>query len=200
MLTKLLHRVVAHPSMYELVQTLGGSITTRRVLSAQIVQFSNIQRIFDLGGGTGLYRGLWPSGCSYTCLDLDVAKLRGFANRYPRDSCLLADATQIPCVSGSIDVVTCLNVSHHLPEAVFVRLIGESHRVLKPGGAFVFLDAIWPPANLAARLLWQYDRGSYPHTWEYLVKEIAKCYAIGHREYFSIWHRYLLCVGITECQ
>jgi SAM-dependent methyltransferase len=198
MLTKALHHVVQNPWIYERVQFLAGVEHTRRRLTAQIAPLSAAASVLDLGGGTGLYGGLWPRTCHYVCLDVDMLKLRSFFSKRPGGIALCADATRVPIRSGSVDVVMCIAVSHHLTDKLLERLINESVRVLKDGGAFIFVDAVWEPSKLARRLLWKYDRGSYPRTAENLLSVISNHYRLIHDEQYSVYHEYLLCVGVKR--
>lgn len=198
MLTNVLHRIVQNPWIYERVQFLAGAEHIRRRLAAQIAPLSAATSTLDLGGGTGLYRSLWPCACHYVCLDTDMVKLRGFSNKQPGGIALCADATQVPIRSRSVDVVMCMAVSHHLTDKLLEQLINESVRVLKDGGAFIFVDAVWEPSKLAGRLLWKYDRGSYPRTAEYLRSVISNHYRFIHNEQYSVYHEYLLCVGVKR--
>ena len=195
MLTDVLHRLVAIPRVYDLVQNLAGAQQVRRRLSARIAQLGEARLILDLGGGTGMYCDLWPTQSTYICLDLDWIKLQGFVEKHPSGIPLLADVTAIPVERDSVDMIICTAVSHHLPEALLQRLVYASARVLKPAGTFVFLDAIYQPGLWAGRLLWKYDRGSHPHTAEKLHAIISTNYQIVHAERFSVYHEYLLCVG-----
>lgn len=47
---------------------------------------------------------------------------------------VVADVDALPIRDGSIDVVTCFAVLHHLPDSM--RLAREAARVLRPGGVF----------------------------------------------------------------
>jgi SAM-dependent methyltransferase len=154
--------------------------------------------VLDLGGGTGLLGSFWPPTCAYTCLDIDMLKLQGFLRKYPAGIALLSDATQVPLKSCSVDVVLCALVTHHIPDALLAQLISESARVLKDTGRLVLMDAVWEPARWVGRLLWNYDRGSYPRTSETLYATISSHYAITHWEYFAVYHKYVLCVAIKQ--
>jgi SAM-dependent methyltransferase len=195
-----LHRIVSVPQIYDAVQVLAGSAIVRRVLAAEAAQLSCARLVLDLGGGTGIYRGIWPEGCSHICLDLDPVKLQGYTNRDPRGSALLADGAYIPIRSDSINVIVCTAMSHHLPDAFFRQLLEESARVLSPSGVFLFLDAIWQPNRALSCLLWKLDRGSYPRTAEHLRDEISHYYQIYHSESFSVFHEYTLYVGARNSE
>ena len=109
---------------------------------------------------------------------------------------ILADATAVPHRSNSIDVVLCVNVSHHLTDALLERLLTESMRVLKTSGTFLFFDAVWQPRRLGGRLLWKCDRGRYPRTVEHLRGMILNYYHISYQQSLFIVHEYFMCVGV----
>ena len=195
MLTKIPHRMAANPWIYDQVQLLAGARYVHRRLAAQIAPPNSASLVLDLGGGTGMVRGLWPPTCTYVCLDIDMLKLQGFLNRHPDGIALVADAARTPLESGSVDVVLCTFLSHHIPDELLTQLISESMRVLKNTGKFIFIDAIWEPTRWAGRLLWKYDRGSYPRTAETLYSAISNHCAIIHWEHFAVYHEYVLCVA-----
>jgi len=197
MLTRILHEIVAHPRIYDWVQVLAGADLMRRRLAAIVVQRcpSSPSIVLDLGGGTGLYRGLWPSAGRYVCLDLDTVKLRGFREKRLGDPAICADATRVPFNTDSVDVVVCTSLSHHLSDGHLEQMVSESARVLRVGGTFVFVDPVWEPSRLIGRLIWKYDRGSNPRRAGRLHDVIATHLRIVHEERYSIYHEYLLCVG-----
>ncbi|EFK97394.1 protein containing methyltransferase domain [sediment metagenome] len=71
---------------------------------------------------------------------------------------LLADASNIPVVSGSVDVITACAVLHHLPDPM--QFLTEAFRALKPGG-MLFTD--FDPNNRPSHgsLLFTYIRNIY---------------------------------------
>ena len=194
MLARILHDIAAHPRVYDQVQLLAGAEHTRRRLAA-IVTCTAAVSVLDLGGGTGLYRDLWPSASHYVCLDIDMIKLRGLLDKRLGSLALCADAAQVPLVSASVDVVMCTALSHHLPDWLLKQAASESARVLKGGGTFIFMDAVWQPGRPASRLLWKHDRGSYPRSADYLRTVLSDHYRLVHEEQYSVFHEYLLCVG-----
>jgi SAM-dependent methyltransferase len=141
---------------------------------------------------------LFPRDCIYTCLDSDVLKLRRFSTRYPNDGALLADAAGMPLDSESIDVVLCKFVSHHIAAKGLPALMSEAARVLKPAGRFVFVDAVWSPERRLARLLWKYDRGSFPRTEEDIKASITSHFDILAWERLTVFHRYAICVAALK--
>jgi ubiquinone/menaquinone biosynthesis C-methylase UbiE len=194
MLRRLLHWLVARPAIYNLVQTLAGQKQIHRRLQEVVQRLPAPAEVLDLGGGTGLYRGLF-AGARYICLDLEAAKLRQLRGSNPNAVVVQADATAVPLADGSVDLVLCTFLTHHLDERQLPLLVGQIHRILRPGGQVVFVDAVWQPSRWAGRLLWRYDRGSFPRPGRLLAEALGSCLRIEHQESFSIFHEYLLAVA-----
>jgi SAM-dependent methyltransferase len=195
MIKAMLHRIVANPRVYNIAQRLIGARYVHRQIDAQVAPVRDAALVLDLGGGTGINRDLWPPTSAFICLDTDPVKLHGFLRKHPHDIPLLGDATCVPLKADSVDVVLCAAVSHHLPDDALPSLFVEGVRSLKPGGRFIFLDAVWIPSRPMGRLLWKYDRGSYPRTKETLKALIAGQCEIVHWREFRLFHTYVLCVG-----
>lgn len=191
---KLLHKIVSNPYVYDRVQQLVGAPQVRQNLLTHLQGLGQAMAILDLGGGTGNNRALFSTEQPYICLDNDQLKLKGFREKFPKDTGLRADATRIPLQSASVDLVLCTAVSHHIPDEWLNRFFAEAVRVTKPEGRFVFLDAVWSPRRLPSRLLWRYDRGSYPRTIETLQVTLAKHGRILDWQTFAIYHRYVIAI------
>ena len=54
----------------------------------------------------------------------------------------MAAAEAMPFTDRQFDVVTCLYLFHELPPRVRRSVVGEIRRVLKPGGALIFVDSL----------------------------------------------------------
>jgi SAM-dependent methyltransferase len=195
MIKSTLHWFMANPRIYDLVQRLVGARYVHRRLEAQVAPVRSASLILDLGGGTGINRDLWPPESNYVCLDLDPIKLRGYRSKYTGDFPVLGDATRIPIKTGSMDAILCAAVSHHIPDDGLDSLFKEAARSLKAGGRFIFLDAVWVPTRWPGRLMWKYDRGSYPRKKEALKALMEKYTDIVYWQEFSYLHKYILCVG-----
>lgn len=197
-LMSILHRIVAVPRVYDLVQRASGAQRARQWLAAVITPLHGAACVLDLGGGTGIYRDLWAPTATYICLDLDPVKLRGFRTRHRGDVALRGDATQLPVRSCSMNAVFCAAVSHHIPDAALSALISEAMRVLTPGGRFVFFDAVWVPSRPLARLMWRYDRGSHPRPAATLRALIEAQGVVEHWQEPAVFHQYIVVVARKE--
>jgi ubiquinone/menaquinone biosynthesis C-methylase UbiE len=101
-------------------------------------------RVLEIGCGRGagaaiIEREFLPA--TLLASDLDPAMLERAA-RYlaargrPRVPLIAADATALPFPDGSFDAVFDFGAVHHVPE--WRRVLAETARVLRPGGAFYF--------------------------------------------------------------
>jgi SAM-dependent methyltransferase len=90
-------------------------------------------RCLEVGCGTGIYaervRGL---GWTPVGVDLSTHMLRHAAARLP---VARGDAGRLPIADGSLDAVVAVMV--HTDLADYRPVLGEIHRVLRPGGRFV---------------------------------------------------------------
>ncbi len=198
MITGLLHRLVARPRVYDLVQRAVGAAAIRRRLAELILPFRSARIVLDIGGGTGLARALWSVESRYICLDIDPVKLSGYRAKDPRALAMLADATKLPIRDKSVDAVVCTSVTHHLLDGQFETMFAEGARVLKPDGRFILMDAIWAPYRLPGRLLWRFDRGSFPRGIERLRSAMGAHFDLVEWDEFAILHRYVLGVGVPR--
>jgi SAM-dependent methyltransferase len=190
---ELLHRIAAQPRVYDLIQTAAGVAELNRRLAVRIHEIGRAAWILDVGGGTGHDAELWPES-QYVCLDNDPLKLQGFRRKNPTRHLLRGDAARLPIRSQSVDVVLCKNVAHHLPEEVFAAFLGESARVLKATGHFLFIDPLWAPERRRGRVLWALDRGSNPRSEETLRALIERRFQLDQWERFAVHHAYVLAV------
>jgi ubiquinone/menaquinone biosynthesis C-methylase UbiE len=191
-LYKLLHRADAKPWIYDQVQMLFGLKQTHQRLAPYLAE-THQKTVLDVGAGTGLYRSLVPKTAWYIWLDIDREKLKGFQRRHTLYAAVLGDATQLCLHDHSVDFAFCIALSHHLSDQQLTRLFSELARVVRE--KMIFLDALDYPDSLISRLLWKYDRGSYPRSAQALCSAIESWFEIEQTEHYTIYHHYILCVG-----
>jgi len=195
MFTRLLHWIVARPFVYDLAQKAVGVSAVRRRVAEQAAKLSDAKLVLDIGGGTGAVAAMWPATTKYICLDIDPLKLEGFLARNSQGIALQADATRLPIADDSVDVVLCNSVTHHLTDDLLRRMIAEAARVLSSQGKLVLTDAIWNEDRRVGKLIWKYDRGSFPRSAENLRAVIASHLTIERWDHFAVWHEYVICVA-----
>ena len=195
MLTRVLHFLVKHPAVYDAVQVAVGARKVQRVLAEELAQLSPRGRVVDVGGGTGAWKPLFPASVRHVCLDLDPLKLHGFVAKFADGCAVLGDATAMPFADGSLDMVWCVFVSHHLDDSALRRALDEAARVLKPDGVLVFSDALLIARRWPGRLLWRYDRGKHPRALDVQRAAIERRFEITRERRFAAVHAYALFVA-----
>lgn len=189
---RLLHRIVAQPAVYDFVQKLAGAEENRRRLRGVLRNVSGL--LLDVGAGTGNYVDLLPPGARYVWLDNDPQKLVGFRAKYPFEAAVLGDASRMPV--RAVDYAMSVTVSHHLTDDELDSFLHSLARICRRG--FVFLDALAQPQSLVSRLLWRYDRGSYPRTPETLRGFLERYFVVETEERYRVYHSYLLCLATPK--
>jgi ubiquinone/menaquinone biosynthesis C-methylase UbiE len=193
MLTKLLHRIVSIPRVYDTVQKLAGRDRIRPWIAHFVTNVSAGMTVLDVGAGTGeLLRILSPTA-TYIWLDNDLTKLSGARAKFRDIRALLGNADQIGLKDKSVDVGVCIAVSHHLTDVQFDDALRELVRVCRM--KLIFVDPIWHPTSALSKLLWKYDRGSNPRSVEELRSHVAKFFEIEQESRNSVYHHYWLCTG-----
>jgi len=188
----LLHKFVAIPAIYDFCQWLVGASVSQRVFREEFASLGPQGRVLDVGGGTGLMRPLLPADWKYCCLDPDPQKLEGFRSKFPYDESLEATAFEIPIPDCSFDLCIMIAVSHHLKDEELQVALKESKRVLRSGGRFVLMDAVWNPSNIRGKFLWSVDRGNYPKTASALETHLSTQFCIDRRRVWKVHHEYAL--------
>jgi ubiquinone/menaquinone biosynthesis C-methylase UbiE len=185
------HRAASVGWVYDFIQFLAGAPIVRYRLGRYLEKCRG--RVLDIGGGTGSLASLLPPGCSYTCLDNEMSKLHTCAAKAP-GSPLLADATRMPIKSGSINVVTCVCVTHHLTYDQLHAMLQESARVLNPDGSLILMDAVLNPGRLPGRILWKLDRGAYPKPSTDLRQAVERHFCVEQWARLAVYHEYAVFV------
>jgi ubiquinone/menaquinone biosynthesis C-methylase UbiE len=107
-------------------------------------------RLLDVGCGTGRflrevkanYPRLGVTGLDLSPFYLEVAQRE--LRSWSRVQLVLGAAEAMPFADGQFDAITCIYLFHELPSAVRRAVVAEIRRVLKPGGALVFVDSLQP--------------------------------------------------------
>lgn len=186
----LVHKLVSAPAIYDISQKLAGGDITKALLKKEFLTLPKTGSALDVGGGTGFMRSLVPTNWKYTCLDNDPQKLSGFSQKFPKDVVVRASATKIPMPNNTYDLCILSAVSHHLSTSEFEHTLVEMSRVLRSNGKFLFLDALLTPDNVAGKILWALDRGSFPRTLDHLKCHIEKIFVIKRSRFWKVFHEY----------
>jgi ubiquinone/menaquinone biosynthesis C-methylase UbiE len=181
--------------LYELSQRLLGAARSDERLGRLLATMPEPAVVVDVGGGTGISEPLLPKGCTYVCLDLAHDRLRHFLTARPARSAVQADAGRLPFAAGSVDLLLCRGVFHHLDDRVFDGLLAEARRVLGRRGALVWLEPVWSRTWWPGRVLWMGDAGSHPRESGILRGRIEAGFTIDDWDEYAIYHRYAIGAG-----
>ncbi len=123
--------------------------------------------ILDLGCGAGRYARMFNEHMStdgiVIGIDIDAIGLR--TTRDKGVTCIQVDPnwSALPFNSNSFDIVFSSNVIEHIPRPLYLSLLNEVERVLKPGGIFAVGAPNYPVKRLydigraiRKRKLWRY--------------------------------------------
>ncbi|MGZ4666635.1 MAG: class I SAM-dependent methyltransferase [Frankiaceae bacterium] len=131
----------ARQARAEVETVLGRRLTVRDV-------------VLDVGCGTGWFaaglRRALPAGAFVIGADLSAGML-GRARDAGAWPLLQADAARLPVRTGTVDVLACRGVLHHLPDVP--AALREWRRVLRAGGAVVVASEPTPAVDRHAGVL-----------------------------------------------
>ena len=135
-----------------------------RDLREPLASFSGT--ILDVGCGNSPFRHLLnPTATEYK--GIDVAEAASFGYRNP--DVVYYDGNTIPFADGAFDALLCTEVIEHIADPT--KLVGEMHRVLKPGGVGI-ITVPW-----SARFHYQpFDYHRYtPSMLETIFSRFSEC-------------------------
>lgn len=89
--------------------------------------------VLNLGCGTGRFMDFSSHGLDFSEGMLEIAK-----NNFPDKNYETSSAQNTPYADTSFDTVICFHVIMHLGHQEMDEILKEVHRILKPGGTFIF--------------------------------------------------------------
>ncbi|KAG8452600.1 hypothetical protein GDO86_004401 [Hymenochirus boettgeri] len=123
---------------------------TKKDLFSNLCNFarpSGELNLLEIGCGSGSNFQFYPPNCKVTCLDINpnfqkfLRKSQAENNHLKFEHFLVASADNMKQVAdSSLDVVVCTLLACSLPSTI--RMLEEVWRVLRPGGAFYFLEHV----------------------------------------------------------
>ena len=167
------------------------------------VDVSGASRVLDVGCGPGTNRRRF-SHASYVGIDLNPRYVRR-ARARAGGSYVVADVANLPLVQeASFDFILVNSLLHHIPTPQVESLLDRLAGLLAPAGRIHILDLVLAERGTTARLLAQYDRGSYPRAWDDWMALLSRRFRPVVAEAYSIdllglplWHM-IYFQGCTE--
>ncbi len=140
----------------------------------------------DIACGTGRFlrevKRNWP-GLNVTGVDLSpdyLEKASAALAYWGRVEMLHAAAEDLPLASGSQDIVTATYLFHELPPKVRRSVATEISRVLKPGGRFIFVDALQTGDHDALNSLLEFFPAAFhePYFSSYVTEDFDRVFGV----------------------
>lgn len=187
-LRRLYHAALAHPRVYDRAQRYGGGVPIAGQV-AEVLADASGKTVLDVGAGTGMVGDVLPADAVYVWLDNDPLKLSGFRRKRPGSTAVLADASQLPFRDDVADIVTMVEVSHHLSDHALEAFLSQAARVAKT--RFVLVDGLRTP-RLRSRALWALDLGRFPRTRTELEGALDAVFDIRNVIEFRVNHDHVI--------
>ena len=148
-------------SVYDFI--FGPTLHAGRLQAIQRMGIRPGDQILEVGVGTGINAGLYPTDCAVTGIDLSSSMLEKARERVARKGIgnmrlLEMDAADIRFADGTFDIVYAPYLISVVPDPVAVAC--EMRRVCRPGGRIIFLNHFRSPNPLLAWI----ERGISPFT------------------------------------
>ena len=123
--------------------TFGPTLHAGRIQAIQRRGIKTGDRVLEVGVGTGINAGLYPSDCVVTGIDLSEPMLEKARERVVRKGVsnirlLAMDAADLKFPDNAFDIVYAPYVISVVPDPVAV--VREMRRVCRPGGRMVILN------------------------------------------------------------
>src|SRR5499426_3172952 len=123
--------------------TFGPTLHAGRIQAIQRMGIKARDRVLEVGVGTGINAGLYPSDCVVTGIDLSEPMLEKARDRVLRKGLsnirlLAMDAADLKFPDNTFDIVYAPYVISVVPDPVAVAR--EMRRVCRPGGRIVILN------------------------------------------------------------
>lgn len=134
---------------------------TRNGFVAEAIKNSGAQRVLDIGCGNGGLLAAIPE-CERWGVDMDQSALAIARETNPTAQLVHQTGADLPFDDLQFDAVVLSEVIEHVGDENKQAVIDEAHRVLRPGGTFVFTAPYagvlaWAdPMDVKRRLPWLY--------------------------------------------
>lgn len=200
MFTGILHKIVAIPWVYDLLQFVVRHEKLLRLLD-EVLSSHNGAGIWalDAGGGTGSLSKHWPADAHYVCMDIDGQKLSGFRLKFPHGMALQSDVTRAGIRDGAFDVVVTKFVLHHLGDEETESYLRECMRLVKPSGTLIIVDAYWDDSRHFSKLMWRFDRGSFPRPLDEIKSIVEANFQVQRwEEVHDRIYNYFVCIASKD--
>jgi ubiquinone/menaquinone biosynthesis C-methylase UbiE len=182
-----LKKLLAHTRLYDFFQNhvLGGK-KARRWLARTFWRLKGGETVVDLGCGSGTVLEYLPEDIDYLGVDTSENYIRDARQKFShRGKFFLGTVhdffNQNDQRPGSVDMVLCNGLLHHLPDDEAIEVLESSKRMLKPNGRLVCLEATYlEHQTRISKWIVSTDRGICVRSeqeWKNLLSRTFSCYS-----------------------
>jgi SAM-dependent methyltransferase len=153
-----------NPFMYDLWSRITGDVVVKRKIMTEYIRPFNGAKVLDIGCATGTMSTLFQEtgSVSYHGVDLNPKYIEHAKRKNYPGVFLLADIRNAGLLQNDFDLVTALDVLHHVNDDGAKALIEGAKKRLKQGGRFVLLDpVVRMDQPFFERTLMRMDRGKH---------------------------------------
>lgn len=159
---KLVESISDHPVLFIFFRSiLENDFKAIRALIRRDLTLGKGLRSLDLGCGPGAFADLFD-GDDYVGADLNARYIE-HARRTRKGTFVVSDARKLDLPDGRFDQILIFGLLHHLSDEETRAVLGESKRLLVPGGRILAIEDI--PAvsrvNLVGHLLHSIENGEH---------------------------------------
>jgi SAM-dependent methyltransferase len=153
--------------LYHLFQRMGGFFGARVKAFGDYLDFTGVERIFDIGCGPGHIVEHIPPGIEYVGFDTEARYIDFATRRFGARGRFIAGEFGADAAArfGTPDLVLMNGVLHHMDDATARGVLASAAAVLRPEGVFFSLDGCYEDGqNPVSRYLLEHDRGRFVRT------------------------------------
>lgn len=200
-----LEKLIRHPSVYNLIQSVNGEKIFRRVLVDKYIRPKNGDRILDIGCGTGGYVAyLRQVSVEYYGFDESREYINYAKKKYAHDANFHFNCDRLEQANidklPKFDIVMAMGVQHHLNDEQVLRLLTLARAALKPTGRLVTMDpCLSNDMNLLEWLTVKYDRGRFIRTQKEFERLIDQVFLV-RRSVVDILGKFPERAFLSECR
>lgn len=192
MLTKLIHRLLSIPLIFDLQEFICNEYDSVRKEFIEYLSKDGL-KVLDIGCGTGISAKniVDMERQSYTGIELMPEYAALAAKRNPKGRVLVMDATKMTFPARSFDVEFFLGVWHHMDDQVVQNSLKNAKRVLRPGGVVLVAEPLFTPGHWYSTMMLKRDRGDYIRSRDSYLALTKGWRVVRERTFQFPPHRYL---------
>lgn len=159
-----MRQILTHPEVYQLYQVAGGFFGARLKAFRDYIDFTGVQRVFDIGCGPGHIVQYVPSNVEYIGFDTAERYIEYANQKWQSRGRFVTRPFDRTAAEefGTPDLILMNGVLHHMDDATAANVVDDAASILSDKGVFFALDGCFKPGqHPVSRYLLEKDRGEY---------------------------------------